>query len=234
MSSKPTQATYDPSTSSAAGSPVRTSVAQARAQASPSEHVADSGSSSVASSPSCARGSSSSKTSRAGQSVGCPRCGATCTCLDTTPAPTRFLPPTSGPHLRRRIFVVAHPVGESLRILAERMPGRRSYGVQGQGEAESIRDGSEKRLATHGNADRDGESAMPVNGQAPGLCSVAGGSWSRTSASVLRGMDDGLSDRVDPTSRLKALGNAVVNQCAEVIGRIVKAQAWPDPLEGFL
>lgn len=163
------------------------------------------------------------------------------------------------PHLRRRIFVVAHPFGESLRVIAERMPWGRPCGVREQGKAVALRDGGEGRLAvaaTHadvpqregvgvpiglqetkpgargddGDADRDGQSAFAEHAEVAGLRGVEGGPWARPSASLLRGVDDGLSDRVDTTRRLKGLGNAVVNQCAEVIGHIIRAGALPDPL----
>lgn len=55
----------------------------------------DCGGSSPESSTNLARASSSSKTSRVVHVVGCPRCGVNCTCLDTTPPPTRFLPQSS-------------------------------------------------------------------------------------------------------------------------------------------
>lgn len=49
--------------------------------------------------------------------------------------------------------------------------------------------------------------------------------WS--AAPVFRRVDDGVSGRVD-RSRLKALGNAVVPQCAEVIGRIIAEAFRPE------
>lgn len=57
-----------------------------------------SGGTSPPSSTKSVRGGSSSKMSRRVHAVGCPRCGATCTCLATTPPPTRFLPPSSERH----------------------------------------------------------------------------------------------------------------------------------------
>ncbi len=97
MSSKQAPETSHASISSAAASPVRTSAPQARAQVSPLGPAAVCGSSSVASSPSYPPPLSSSRTLptlEAGN--GCPRCGGTCTCLDTIPPPTRFVDLTSG------------------------------------------------------------------------------------------------------------------------------------------
>ena len=81
-------------TYSAAGSLVRMSAAQAKAQASP-ELSQDSGDTSPESSAKSTRGSLSSKTSPVVNADGCQRCVEICTCLATTPLPMRFLRTTS-------------------------------------------------------------------------------------------------------------------------------------------
>lgn len=85
-----------PSISFAAGSPAKMFPPPEKAPALPKEHDRVSGSNFDESSASFPPLSSSSKTSRAVAPDGCPRCGETCTCLDTEPVPLRFLPSTSG------------------------------------------------------------------------------------------------------------------------------------------
>ena len=121
------------------------------------------------------------------------------------------------PHLRRRIFVVAHAQQQQLRDES----GRRS-GENRQGAALAADDGA---LRTLGHANRNSEPVLALDAEASGLRGVAGDPWPWSSAAVLRGVDDGAADRVDATRRLKALGNAVVPQCAEVIGRIISERA---------
>jgi DNA (cytosine-5)-methyltransferase 1 len=112
------------------------------------------------------------------------------------------------PHLRRRVFVLAttDPDGIVLRV----EPGRGER-ADGRGAALAGVDGQGGR-ARH--ADRDREST----GEVAGLQGVAARASAWSVAPELRGVADGIPARVD---RLKALGNAVVPQCAEVIGRII-------------
>jgi len=63
------------------------------------------------------------------------------------------------------------------------------------------------------------EPTLPEHGQASRVCGVANGPPHWSAAPEFRGVDDGVPNRVD---RLHALGNAVVPQCAEVIGHIVQ------------
>jgi DNA (cytosine-5)-methyltransferase 1 len=98
------------------------------------------------------------------------------------------------PQLRRRVFVVAHANGDALRQRAEWFAGGRSR-VPSPKDAKSVHARAHVWPARRGR---------PVVGPQPGVRRGADG--------VSRGLDK---------SRLRALGNAVVPQCAEVIGRII-------------
>ena len=128
------------------------------------------------------------------------------------------------PHLRKRIFVVAHAIGE---------PGRRAYG---EGPVLSGLVGEDGDAGhAHGQVAREnrgavpcdgachahgqGQSTEPVHGQVAGVCRLASDSPAWTAPPEFRRMDDGIPRRVD---RLRALGNAVVPQCAEVIGYFIQ------------
>lgn len=103
------------------------------------------------------------------------------------------------PHLRRRTFVIADADGESLRLIKQWNHGRRSA-VQNERQAVLV-DVGEVRPA----------SLSPQ--------------WS--SGPNVGGVGDGVSGGLDGpgrrASRLKALGNAVVPQVAEAVGRLVMA-----------
>jgi len=73
------------------------------------------------------------------------------------------------------------------------------------------------------DADGNGEPARAVHEEASRLrpVPVRGGDWGHSEPDHVR-VDDGLPDRVD---RLRALGNAVVPQLAEFIGRCLTATA---------
>lgn len=77
-----------------------------------------------------------------------------------------------------------------------------------------------ERLFVLAHADDEGEPAFPVDAQVGGVSSLAamGRHWRDTEPSTLR-VADGASREMD---RLRALGNAVVPQCAEVIGRAIR------------
>lgn len=123
------------------------------------------------------------------------------------------------PHLRRRVFVVAHPGSLELR----EQPGR-SGGTHGEGSLLAADTGEERRA--HGDADGYGESARSVDVEVGGVPSVASGASAWATPPEFRGVDDGLPDGLDDDvrrSRLHALGNAVVPQCAETIGRVIVA-----------
>lgn len=77
---------------------------------------------------------------------------------------------------------------------------------------------------THGH----GQPADAIDGEVAELCGLASDSSPWAFAPEFRGMDDGVPVRLDNRSkRLKALGNAVVPQCAEVMGYIIQLMAGP-------
>ena len=95
------------------------------------------------------------------------------------------------PHMRRRLFIVAHANG-----------GRRGGGEHDGQDGGSVLGEALQRELRRGPGSQD---------------------WGpRPDRSSLRGVDDGLPDRVD---RLRALGNAVVPAAAEYIGRAIISAA---------
>lgn len=127
------------------------------------------------------------------------------------------------PHRRRRLFIVAaHPE----RIVVRGEPGwlgrscwARAAELANHGDA-----------GTSAHADSEGE-PQPQRRLANQWRRASDGGW-RPPVSPIRGVDAGVSDRMDgglgsrmPTEkhgrRLKALGNAVVPQCAELVGRAI-------------
>ena len=121
------------------------------------------------------------------------------------------------PHLRRRVFVVANAVGIELREQSGW-----SGGAHGKGSLLAPDAGEEGRA--HGDADSHGEPARAIDGEVGGVPSMASGASAWASPPEFRRVDDGLSSRVD---RLHALGNAVVPQCAEAIGRLIMSATHP-------
>ncbi len=138
------------------------------------------------------------------------------------------------PHKRDRLFIVAaDPNRVELRDVAERLQTGR-LDLRASGEGEPRHDGTQGDAANSDSArleERqrvgcdDGEECAPAgrvggNGYA-WWARVVG--W-RSPKPVIRRMDDGVSSGlVDSQARLRALGNAVVPQCAEVIGRAILA-----------
>ena len=121
------------------------------------------------------------------------------------------------PHLRRRIFVVAH--ANSYSQSTEPIDGEvaKLQGVAGYWDAANAR---QARLQGTEPTPR------PESWQL-----AAGSAWATNTIPepTFRRMDNGLASRMDRNHRLKALGNAVVPQCAEVIGHIIRDLAAPLP-----
>lgn len=102
------------------------------------------------------------------------------------------------PHVRGRTFVVADADGELLRFVEQRQSARSSRGVRNEGEAVALDDGKER-----------GSPAAPFWAAPPRV----------------GGMGDGVPGGVDrdpfASDRIRVLGNAVVPQVAEAIGRMI-------------
>ena len=96
------------------------------------------------------------------------------------------------PHLRRRVFVVAHADSDALRQRSERQPTRQPLEVREAEGAKLVDVGAHEWPTGRGM------------GSIPGV----------------RGAVDGISRRMD-RRRLHGLGNAVVPQCAEAVGRLI-------------
>lgn len=115
------------------------------------------------------------------------------------------------PHLRRRIFVVAHALGQPVR--------EQSWWSSGEGwKGEALAGlAGEDGDASDSDQERRSWRARPWPEYA-GWKKFEDGYWRPPVSPVCR-VDDGVPARLD---RLRALGNAVVPQCAEVVGWVVR------------
>ncbi len=108
-------------------------------------------------------------------------------------------------------------------------PTAANYGSnQGGGSGSSWSQEAVAPVDGHEGADANAHQTRPqggiaVSGPEPRQ-ELAGGAWSEDSMPepAIRRMDDGLSARMDRNNRIKALGNAVVPQCAEVVGWVIR------------
>jgi DNA (cytosine-5)-methyltransferase 1 len=134
------------------------------------------------------------------------------------------------PHLRKRLFIVAYTVGDKLRDEQQRQPARPADGIRDEGQTVAGDDGAQGVVADSDGRGRCGErieehsDEQSASRDLPDRCGErrrgegARTDWWQVEPDVGR-VAHGVSDRVD---RLRALGNAVVPQCAEVVGDVVK------------
>lgn len=111
------------------------------------------------------------------------------------------------PHLRRRVFIVAHLDRDREHALPEHAEMGIAPALTAHLQREQLRVESGRRRRSDGSG-------------APEPTLVG---WSGTQPGMVR-MVHGVSPGLD-RRRVKALGNAVVSQCAEVVGHIIKELA---------
>ena len=121
------------------------------------------------------------------------------------------------PHRRDRIWIVAYPNGDGLR---EQSGWQR--GASGQGPRVLADDGSQGSATDSSRAGLEGRLSAEASREAFRIAATGrGGCWEHgTAPSGVRGVGYGLPDWVD---RIHGLGNALVPQIAEWIGRRVLA-----------
>lgn len=167
------------------------------------------------------------------------------------------------PHLRRRIWIIAHAKCDVIRDKQQWLPGRWQEGIRDEGQTQSFHHGTQEPLAdTNGDGFRTGGRQGVHRARAAGLSLHPGGAmaepsnpglpfpeheelreaWGRVEGGAVtqRGwwasepdvgrMAHGVPSRVD---RLKSLGNAVVPQISEIIGRAIMQVANPGCSLGF-
>lgn len=122
-----------------------------------------------------------------------------------------------------------HPGTPSAALAPDSDRARLGFGRAGGTEAANDPSASSGEIRASGNTDSDSESADAIDEQVAMLRGLASDSSPWAFAPEFRGMDDGVSVRLDRTAprskRLKALGNAVVPQCAEVVGYVIRQLA---------
>lgn len=146
------------------------------------------------------------------------------------------------PHLRRRVFVVAY---SERGLLRDESGGGRGAKRKGTSVV-----GDDGKARTPADAYGEGEPALAFDAEVAGAPESAPDSrgprreGARTDSHEVRGgpaasawrtpqpdflrVADGISRGMDsPRRRIKALGNAVVPQCAEVVGLVIQAMLAP-------
>jgi len=129
------------------------------------------------------------------------------------------------PHLRRRWFAVAYPNSEHLRIQQKLRQHKEKIFASGNGAARDAAyptcNSSPSKCITEGmgkiSMQKTRRIQKFVGGDTRGI--HAGNYWEGfpTEPGLCR-RDDGIPDRVD---RIRSLGNSIVPQCAEYIGRLI-------------
>lgn len=144
------------------------------------------------------------------------------------------------PHERRRIFVVATDVDQN-RKHAGAIDAEMAVASQSAANANSSElrleprwsgradwfnsrvvadDGQEREAGRH--SVRAGRAGSNTSSQIEGRSESTAGSWRSPVPDILRVVHGVPRELVPPRKRIAALGNAVVPQCAEVIGHIIK------------
>jgi DNA (cytosine-5)-methyltransferase 1 len=131
------------------------------------------------------------------------------------------------PHVRDRLFVVAYPNGHGLEGIlsgrpAPRSAGRGDRGDAGVGEVHRLRE-----LPVHDPHGSCVRVSVPFGGRMVNRPIRGSGRWA-FSPSIFR-VADGVPGRVD---RLRAIGNAVVPDVAEWLGRRLLAAIQPPAEQG--
>ena len=126
------------------------------------------------------------------------------------------------PHLRRRWFCVAYPNSKRPRQTVQQWPiSTSSQKSTIYPRASQIQTAIKLRTTTDTHSTSSKRTKLSVRTKAKrfGDSRQIGSRWDKgySGAKILR-MDDGVSYRLDK-DRLKALGNAIVPQCSEYIGR---------------
>lgn len=120
------------------------------------------------------------------------------------------------PHIRKRIFIVAHADGDTVHL-----PTRGSSGKSWP-EAPKPSDHGASRAVADPNSERNREPELASDEQVAELRGMAERASAWTTPPEFRRVDDGIPNR---SHRLRALGNAVVPACAEVIGWVIRELA---------
>ncbi len=115
------------------------------------------------------------------------------------------------PHSRDRVWIVAYPSGSGLE--GQRLAGRIQTQIANFGRADDAPD-AESFARLHGIRKRGVSALIDAMPDGPRWASQQ---WPKARPCI-RGMDDGIPNRVDRTS---ALGNAVVPQIPELIGNAI-------------
>lgn len=119
------------------------------------------------------------------------------------------------PHRRERVFVVAHADRD-----AKRVSGRRGRRAGRQETAVVGVDGPAQALADAGPARRSRDAGRLPGAAGAGVAERGRWAPEPNVGRVAHGVSGGLDGR-RRRARLRALGNAVVPQCAEVAGRVI-------------